>query len=144
LEAVLTAFDPAFGASDTFNPVSPVYAFDATAADGTLRFVQRGGAPVAEFSEDDLVDDGKGALSRLTRAQESDLPREAAIGFIDALMDYRHAAASSRRLVGGAARVVATSVAVVTNDAAAARRAEIFLQDLWAGRERAEFLLGQH
>ncbi len=124
-------------------PLAQVYAFDATAADGTLRFVQRGGAPVAEFTEDDLVDDGKGALSRLTRAQETELPREAAIGFIDALMDYRHAAATSRRLVGGAARVLATDLAVITNDAAAARRAEIFLQDFWAGRERAEFSLGQ-
>jgi hypothetical protein len=32
-------------------------------------------------------------------------------------------------------------VAVVTTDAAAARRADIWLQDLWAGRERASFAL---
>jgi hypothetical protein len=33
-------------------------------------------------------------------------------------------------------------LAVVTSDAAATRRAEIFLQDLWAGRETAQFALG--
>ena len=30
-------------------PLAMAYAFDATAADGTLRFIQRGGAPVAEI-----------------------------------------------------------------------------------------------
>ena len=119
------------------------YGFDATAADGVLRFVQRGGDVVAKFSEDDLIDNGKGRLSRLTRAQETELPRETSLGFIDALMDYRRAAVTSRRLVGGANRVVNTNLSVVTNDAAAKRRAEIFLQDLWAGRESAEFSLGR-
>jgi hypothetical protein len=33
---------------------------------------------------------------------------------------------------------------VVSNDAAATRRAEIWLQDLWAGRENIEFGLGMH
>ena len=37
------------------DPLAMAYAFDASAADGTLRFVQRGGAPVADMDEDDLV-----------------------------------------------------------------------------------------
>ncbi|MGB3867811.1 MAG: glycoside hydrolase TIM-barrel-like domain-containing protein, partial [Xanthobacteraceae bacterium] len=37
------------------DPLAMAYAFDATAADGTLRFIQRGGAPVAEIGEDELV-----------------------------------------------------------------------------------------
>ena len=49
--------------------------------------------------------------------------------------------ASSRRLVGGSARVADADLAVVTNDSAAGRRAEIWLQDLWASREGAEFAL---
>ncbi|MBI5130281.1 MAG: glycoside hydrolase/phage tail family protein [Rhodopseudomonas palustris] len=123
-------------------PLAMAYAFDATAADGTLRFVQRGGAPVADLTEDDLVLPDKGALSRLTRAQETELPHEVAFGFSDTIADFRRSAAASRRLVGGAARIVHADLAVVTNDAAAARRAEIFLQDLWAGRETASFALG--
>lgn len=126
-------------------PLAMTYAFDAAAADGVLRFVQRGGAPVAEFTEDDLVLPDKGAPSRLTRAQETELPHEIAFGFSDPLADYRRAAAASRRLVGGAARILHSDLAVITNEAAAARRAEIFLQDLWAGRETASFALGpQH
>jgi hypothetical protein len=124
-------------------PLASAYAFDATAADGTLRFIPRGGAPVAEISEDELVLPDSGPLARLTRAQETELPREVSFGYTDAGVDYRRSAVTSRRLVGGANRTVHSDVAVVTHDAAATRRAEIWLQDLWAGRESAEFALGQ-
>ncbi len=123
-------------------PLAMAYAFDATAADGTLRFIQRGGAPVAEILEDDLVLPDSGTVARLTRAQETELPREASFGFTDAVADYRRSAVTSRKLVGGAARTLHSDLAVITNDAAATRRAEIWLQDLWAGRESAEFALG--
>ncbi|MBB5046541.1 hypothetical protein HNR60_001289 [Rhodopseudomonas rhenobacensis] len=123
-------------------PLAAAYAFDAHAAAGLLRFVPRGGLPVAEFGEDDLVLPDKGAPSRLTRAQETELPREVALGFSDALADYRRSAVTSRRLVGGANRIVQSDLAVISNAAAARRRAEIFLQDLWAGRETALFGLG--
>ncbi|MCO5129838.1 MAG: glycoside hydrolase/phage tail family protein [Xanthobacteraceae bacterium] len=124
------------------DPLALAYAFDATAADGVLRFVQRGGAPVAELDADDLVLPDDGAPARLTRAQETELPREVSLGFTDAAMDYRRSAVASRRLVGGANRVVRSDLAVVSTDAAATRRAEIWLQDLWAGRESIEFSLG--
>jgi hypothetical protein len=123
-------------------PLAMAYAFDATAADGTLRFIQRGGAPVAEIVEDDLVLPERGAAARLVRAQETELPREASFGFTDAAADYRRSAVSSRKLVGGANRTLHSDLAVISNDAAATRRAEIWLQDLWAGREGAEFALG--
>jgi hypothetical protein len=125
-------------------PLAMAYAFDATAADGTLRFIQRGGAPVAEILEAELVAPEDGALARLTRAQETELPREVGLGFSDALTEYRRSAVTSRKLVGGARRMLRTDLAVITHDAAATRRAEIWLQDVWAGRERVEFSLGMH
>jgi hypothetical protein len=123
-------------------PLAMAYAFDATAADGSLRFIQRGGVPVKEISEDDLVLPDGGPVARLTRAQETELPREASFGFTDAAADYRRSAVTSRKLVGAAGRTVHSDLTVITNDAAATRRAEIWLQDLWAGRESAEFALG--
>ncbi len=123
-------------------PLAMAYAFDATAADGTLRFIQRGGSPVAEIAEDDLVLPDNAAVARLTRAQETELPREASFGFTDAAADYRRSAVTSRKLVGAAGRTLHSDLAVITNDAEATRRAEIWLQDLWAGRESAEFALG--
>jgi hypothetical protein len=123
-------------------PLAMAYSFDATAADGTLRFIQRGGAPAAEILEDDLVLPDSGTVARLTRAQETELPREASFGFTDAVADYRRSAVTSRKLVGAAGRTLHSDLAVITNDAAATRCAEIWLQDLWAGRESAEFALG--
>jgi hypothetical protein len=57
-------------------------------------------------------------------------------------MDYRRSAVTSRRLAGGSNRSVHSALAVVSDDAAMARRAEVWLQDLWAGRESAAFSLG--
>ncbi len=122
-------------------PLALSYAFDAAEEGGVLRFRPRGAEPVAELGEDDLVLPPAGAPLRLTRAQETELPREVSLGFTDAEFDYRRSAVTSRRLVGGAARAAHADLSVVTNDAEATRRAEIWLQDLWAGRESAEFAL---
>ena len=126
------------------DPLALAYAFDATTADGELSFVQRGGAPVAEITEDELVDSDKNALATLTRGQETELPREVSFGFTDSAADYRRSAVTSRRLVGGSNRALHSDFAVVTNDAAATRRADIWLQDLWAGRESVNFSVGMN
>jgi hypothetical protein len=122
-------------------PLTLAYAFEASEDGAILRFRPRGGEPVIAFTEDDLVLPGDAAPLRLTRAQETELPREVSIGFTDAEADYRRSAVTSRRLIGGAARASHADLSVITNDAAAERRAEIWLQDLWAGRESAEFAL---
>ncbi|MEA2990834.1 MAG: hypothetical protein QOG83_3545, partial [Alphaproteobacteria bacterium] len=122
-------------------PLALAYAFDAAELDGTLAFRMRGGDTVAEVVEDDLVLPQERAPARLVRAQETELPREVSIGFTDSGAEYRRAAATSRRLVGGAARASHADLAVVTSDTAAERRAEIWLQDLWAGREGVDFAL---
>jgi hypothetical protein len=123
------------------DPLALAYGFDASEQSGALRFIARGAAPVAELSEDDLLLPDKAAPLRLSRAQETELPREVSLGFTDIGSDYRRSAVFSRRLVGGSARLAHADLAVVTYDSAAERRANIWLQDLWAGRENAEFAL---
>ncbi|MGD9839592.1 MAG: glycoside hydrolase/phage tail family protein [Afipia sp.] len=124
------------------DPLAAAYSFDATVAGGELTFVQRGAAPVAEIVEDDLADNRKDPLARLTRTQETELPREVSFGFTDGAADYRRSAVTSRRLVGGSNRALHSDFALVTDDASATRRAEIWLQDLWAGRESVALSLG--
>ncbi len=124
------------------DPLAMLYGFDASAGDGSLRFVQRGGAPVVELSEDDFIDSERGVLATLVRAQETELPRDISIGFTDALTDYRRAAVASRKLVGGAQGTAHADLALIADAATIAPRAEIRLQDLWAGRESATFALG--
>jgi hypothetical protein len=123
------------------DPLALAFTFDAVEQDGVLRFRQRGGAPVAELEEDDLVLPEDASPARLTRAQESDLPREVSIGFTEVASDYHRATATSRRLVGSSARRAHADVAITSSDVRVERRAEIWLQDLWAGRESAEFAL---
>ena len=123
------------------NPLALAFAFDAHEQGGVLVFRQRGGVPVCEIDEDALVLPEDAAPAEISRAQEGDLPREVSIGFVDSGADYQRAAVTSRRLVGGSARKAHADLAMVTNDSEASRRAEIWLQDLWAGRESAQFAL---
>jgi hypothetical protein len=122
-------------------PLALTYAFSAAAEGGIVRFRPRGGEVVAELGEDDLVLPERGAPARLVRAQESELPREVSLGFTDGFSDYRRSAARSRRLVGGAARMLHADLAAVMDVVEAERRADIWLQDIWAGLESAEFAL---
>jgi GTA TIM-barrel-like domain/Putative phage tail protein len=123
------------------DPLALCFAFDAREEGGVLRFSQHGGAPVMEIAENDLVLPDNAAPAKMTRTQESDLPREVSIGFTDIGTDYQPAAAASRRLVGLSTRSAHADLAMVTSDAEAERRAEIWLQGLWAGRETAQFAL---
>jgi hypothetical protein len=120
-------------------PLAAAFAFDAVADGATLVFRPRGGAPVAELLEDDLVRPERGAPARLVRAQETELPAAVALGFSDVAADYRRAAVQSRRLVGGATRILQADLAAVMERAEAERRVDIRLQDVWAGRETASF-----
>ena len=123
------------------DPLALAFAFEAAEQEGVLRFRQRGGAPVAELEEDDLVLPDAAPPARFTRGQESDLPREVSLGYTDLGSDYLRAAAASRRLVGGSSRSAHADLAVVSSGAEIVRRAEIWLQDLWAGRDSADFAL---
>jgi hypothetical protein len=122
-------------------PLASAFAFEAAADGASLRFRPRGGSPVAELDEDDLIFPDKGAPTRLVRAQETELPNDISLGFTDAGLDYRRAAVTSRRLVGGSAKTAHADLAAVMDRVAAERRANIWLQDLWAGREQASFAL---
>jgi hypothetical protein len=61
------------------------------------------------------------------------------VGFAESDTDYRRAAVGSRRLSGSSRREARADSAVVTRRAEAQRLADTWLQDLWAGREGAEF-----
>lgn len=127
------------------DPLALAFAFDAVEQDGVLRFRQRGGAPVIELTEDDLVlpeDAAQGRyFARLTRVQDSDLARQVSLAFTEIGTDYQRATAMSRRLVGTSTRNAHAELAMVWRDEQAKRRANIWLQDLWATREHASFAL---
>lgn len=117
------------------------FAFDAVEQDGVLRFRQRGGFPSLELSEDDLILPEDAAPARLVRGQDSDLARQVSVAFTEIGADYQRATAVSRRLVGASTRNAHAELAMVWRGEQTERRADIWLQDLWATREKLSFAL---
>ncbi|APF37042.1 hypothetical protein BOQ54_06615 [Chelatococcus daeguensis] len=133
--------DRTMAARQVLEPLAQAFGFDALASGGVLRFAMHARRVAATLGEDDLVPDENGALIVLHRQQETELPREVRIGYSDSERDFRRAAARSRRLAGESEREASADLALVTRASEAARLAEVWLQDLWVGRESAEFSL---
>lgn len=131
--------DQPMSAREALQPLCDLYGCHATASGGAVRFAGPGGSIVMHIPADELIPDEEGAPFRLMRAQESELPREARIGFSDGDNDYRRAVATSRRLAGASRREAGAELAVVTHRGEAQRLADIWLQRLWCGRERISF-----
>lgn len=122
-------------------PVMRLFGVDAVAGGGKIAWRGRGGRAIIELTKDDLVmSEGEPSL-KLTRSQETELPQQVEIGYTEGDMDYRRAAVASRRLSGASRRETRADSAMVTRRAEAQRLADSWLQDLWAGREGAEFAL---
>jgi hypothetical protein len=129
---------------DAWQPLSVAYFFDAAESEGEIRFVARARPNPLSLSESDLVIPEAGEPNfgfSLTRAQETDLPTDARIAYIDVDADYRQALAEARRLVGASDRVTQGSLPIVMDQATAIGIGERLLQDAWAMRETASFAL---
>jgi hypothetical protein len=86
------------------------------------------------------VIEGERAECRLVRAQETELPIEVSLGFTEVAGDYRRA---PRARAGWWVKAAAKRAPISRGGerCGGERAADIWLQDLWAGRERAEFAL---
>lgn len=131
--------DRPMSARGALEPLMRLFGVDAVASGGRIAWKGRGGRSVITLTTDDLVmREGEPSL-KLTRSQETELPQQVEIGYTESELDYRRAAVASRRLSGSSRRESRTDCAVVTRRAEAQRLADAWLQDLWAGREGAEF-----
>ncbi|MDP8919040.1 MAG: glycoside hydrolase/phage tail family protein [Pseudomonadota bacterium] len=131
--------DRPLSARGALEPLMRLFGADAVARAGKVAWQGRGGRAVIALTKDDLVLGDKEPSLKLTRAQETELPQQVEIGFTEGDTDYRRAAVASRRLSGTSRREARADCAVVTRRAEAQRLADTWLQDLWAGREGAEF-----
>lgn len=131
--------DRPMSARGALEPLMRLFGVDAVASGGGIAWRGRGGRAVVTLEQDDLVLGDKDPSLRLTRAQETDLPQQVEIGYTDGEGDYRRAAVASRRLAGVSKREVRADSAIVIRRGEAQRLSDAWLQDLWAGRESAEF-----
>lgn len=133
--------DRVMSARDALEPLSQLLMFEAFESGDRLRFVRRGRRARQAFGRDDLVEEGERALVTIRRAQETELPAEISLGFMDGLADYRPTSVASRRLTGGSRRSAGTETGTVMSHAVATGLADTALQDIWAGRETVTLAL---
>jgi len=146
IDGVVTGFavTDTMSVRDVLQPLSIAYFFDAVESEGEIQFLARGRPDPLSVLETDLVipehgDPGFGFS--FIRAQETDLPNDIRIAYIDVDADYREAVAEARRLVGTSDRVTQAALPIVLDQAGAIGIGERLLQDVWTMRERAAFAL---
>jgi hypothetical protein len=122
-------------------PILRLFGADLVVSGGTLRGQGRGARAlrVIDAGELAIVDDEP--RLRLTRAHETELPRQMTLAFIDGEGEYRRAAVASRRLAVGSGREARAEVAAVLRRDQAQALADAWLQDVWASREGSGFAL---
>ena len=131
--------DRPMSARSAIEPLTGFFAFDAIATSGNMRFTSRAFGTPLLLGMDDLVPDRDGNLIHRTRTQESELPHEIGVTFVDADADYSSASVLSRRVEGQSSRQSQAEAAVMTNRAQAQRQADVWLEDVWTARESVQF-----
>ncbi|MBN9020584.1 MAG: glycoside hydrolase/phage tail family protein, partial [Rhizobiales bacterium] len=107
LDGILDGYvvDGVVSARQALEPLAALLLFEAFESGGAIRFVRRGGKTALAITDAALGDEDGAPLLSLRRAQETELPNEIAIGFSDALADFRPSEASARRLVTASSRI---------------------------------------
>jgi hypothetical protein len=133
--------DRPMSAREALEPLAQLFGFDVLIAAGEAAFRDRDARLPLATPVDLLLPDRNGEGFRLTRAQETELPREVRISFVDGDFDYRRASARSRRLIGAARRELAIEAAAIMGRHIAERLTEARLKDAWVGRETLSFTM---
>jgi hypothetical protein len=121
------------------------YYFDAVESQGIIKYVKRGGEPVAVIPDNDLGAHDFGseppdALST-ARRMEVELPRAVTVKYMLAATDYSAASKQARRLIGSSGDEQTIEVPLVLTDAKAQEVAEVALHAAWAERLSYQFQL---
>ena len=131
--------DRPMSAREAIEPLIRLFGLDARFSGGQLLVNGRAIRQPVTIGPDELVLDRDNRPFSLRRAQESELPRELRIGFIDGAWEYRRAASRSRRLGGSARREVALDGAIVSHRAQVDDLADQRLKEAWISREAVKF-----
>ncbi len=134
--------DRAMSPREAIEPLAYAFAFDASFPAARCASSRRPRQPSVTLGDDDLVPDKDGRSSRCARAQENELPHETRVVFCDSDIDYATAPVLSRRLEGySSARSEAQSAVMTRSRSVRSSLADVWLQDIWAGRETARIQL---
>lgn len=134
-------------ARDIVGPLRTYVPFDAVESGTVVRFVQRGKAPVATLTADELAVHASGSSRPLAyeveRTQDVELPREVRVHYV--MPDVNHEPGEQRasRLAVRSREIVDVQLAIAMSDDRARQIAEMILFDAWASRRRTPLTLGR-
>jgi hypothetical protein len=110
------------------------YWFDAVESGNKIRFVPRGGAPVAALTVADLAADDDGAALVSEREHDEALPERVAVAYAARDSDYRVGSQMAVRAALRADALRTIELPLALSDQRAADSAAVALADAWMGR----------
>lgn len=122
-------------------PVASLFGLTARPEAGAVTCIGRPCDTAMVLSVEDLIPAKNEALVEITRSQESELPRQISLGFIDADNDFRQAVVVAEAGIVRSQREQTESAAIHVSRGLARRLVETRLQDIWSGRETFSFRL---
>ena len=115
---------------------------DAVESGGGLRVFLRHDASVTALPRDGLAEAAPGApLYTITRAQETELPAAIKLSYMEAGLDYRLAVVEAKHEGGSAKADGLVELPAALDQEHAQKRAQVVLQEAWAGRETVQLAL---
>jgi GTA TIM-barrel-like domain/Putative phage tail protein len=123
------------------DPLSTLFSFDVCFTSGHLRFHHRQHKSVATIDINDCVIDQQPDAIEQQSAQAADLPHTLTLNVSDSTYDYRPISVLAQYPLAASKRDSMADIAVMTYRAHAKQLADIWLNDLWAGRHVFTFKL---
>ena len=144
VEGLIEGFliDRVMSGRDALEGLMRAYAIDAVETGGRIRFFSRKGAALAEAAVDDCVEMAADRpLYVIRRSQEADLPQAVKLSYVESGLDYRLAVVEARQQGGSSRRDCLVELPAAVRQEEAQKRAQVMVQEAWAGREQAELAL---
>ena len=133
--------DRPMSARDAILNLQLIYQFDVYQSGSTIKFRHRGGKVNWTITEADLIPLDDISSYYITRQQETELPAESIITFIEETADYLTGSVQSKRQIGQSQQVADSQISMVADRELIQVANDINLLTSWLQREKLEISL---
>ncbi len=134
--------DRPMSARDALERLLQSFAIDAVESDGKLKFRSRRTLDQFVIADSDLVELGVDQpIFNHTRSQETEMAAAVRLTYAESSLDYRTATVARAKLNSGSSREVTMNLPAAISQSQAQARVDVALEEAWAARETAQFIL---
>jgi hypothetical protein len=127
---------------DALEALLQAFAIDAVESEGVLKFRPRATGVTTVITEDGIAEASRNRPSfSETRKQETELPRQLRLAYVESALDYRGSAVSQQQLGAASSRDIALQLPAAVPQALAQARVDVGLAEAWSQRTSAMFTL---